>query len=118
MDLYFLDGLAESTQRAYSVAKRRYSQFCLSNGMNPVPASEHQLCLFISSLANDKLAHSTIKSYLSGIRHLHVEQGRGDPCISNMARLEQVLRGIKRVQAKSGGVKGQGFQSLSKYYRP
>ena len=67
-------------------------------------------CLFITSLANDKLAHSTIKSYLSGIRHLHIERGRGDPGISNMARLEQVLRGIKRVQAKSvwgGGGGGQ-----------
>lgn len=53
----------------------------------------------MSHLANEKLCYSTIKCYLSAIRHLHVAEGYGDPKISDMARLEQVLKGIKSIQA-------------------
>ena len=74
--------------------------FCLQNGLSPTPAAENQLCLFVSSLANEKLCHNTIKCYMAAIRHLHIADGWGDPHISNMSRLEQVLRGIKSVQAK------------------
>ena len=101
MEFYFQNGLAASTRRAYGSAKSRYSRFCSSNCLSPLPASEHQLCQFVSHLANENLCHSTIKCYLSAIRHLHVAEGYGDPNICNMARLEQVLKGIKSIQAKS-----------------
>ena len=68
--------------------------------MTPLPAAEHQLCQFVSLLANQSLCHNTIKSYLAAVRHLHIAEGYGDPHISRMAKLEQVLRGIKLVQAK------------------
>ena len=54
----------------------------------------------------DNLCHNTIKCYLSPVRHLHIAEGVGDPNIRDMARLEQVLRGIKAVQAK-GKVKAR-----------
>ena len=57
--------------------------------------------MFVSKLANEQLRHTTIKCYLSGVRHLHVAEGFGDPGISKMPRLEQVLKGIKSVQAKT-----------------
>ena len=41
------------------------------------------------------------KMLLVSIRHLHVAEGYGDPNICNMAHLEQVIKGIKSVQAKS-----------------
>ena len=68
--------------------------------MVPIPASEHQLCQFVACLAIEKISHSTIKCYLSAIRHLHVAVGLGDPRICDMARLEQVLREVKSTQAK------------------
>ncbi len=68
--------------------------------MAPVPASEYQLCQYVSSLTTGNVSHNTIKCYLSAVRHLHIAEGMGDPRINNMARLEQVLRGIKRVQAR------------------
>ena len=101
MEFYFQNGLAASTRRAYGSAKNRYARFCSSNCLTPLPASEHQLCQYVSHLANENLCHSTIKCYLSAIRHLHVAEGYGDPNICNMARLEQVLKGIKSIQAKS-----------------
>lgn len=100
MDFYFLNGLAPSTRRTYNSAKRRYMKFCTEKRLSLLPASEQQLCQFVSSLAMEKLCHSTLKGYLAAIRHLHIEGGYGDPGISSMARLEQVMKGIKAVQAK------------------
>ena len=65
-----------------------------------IPASEQKLCQFVSSLAIQSLCYNTIKSYLAAIRHLHIAKGYGDPHIHDMARLEQVLKGIKAVQSK------------------
>ena len=64
VEFYFHNGLAPSTQRAYASAKRRYKVFCAQYKLFPLPASEHQLCQFVSVLAKDNLSHSTIKSYL------------------------------------------------------
>lgn len=103
MDFYFRNGIAVSTQKAYNSAKKRYNTFCTENTFPPLPTSEHLLGRFVSALANENLCHNTIKCYLSGIRHLHIAEGFGDPNISGMAKLEQVLKGIKSTQAK--GVK-------------
>ena len=68
--------------------------------MVAIPASENQLCQFVVCLAIEKISHSTIKCYLCAIRHLHIAVGQGDQQICDMARLEQVLRGVKSTQAK------------------
>ena len=100
MERYFQSSLAESTQRIYNSAKRQYLQFCKDKLLLPLPASENQLCQFKSFVAIQSLCHSSIRSYLATIRHLHVSEGYGDPHISNMVRLEQVLKEIKMVQSK------------------
>ena len=101
MEFYFTNGLAESTRKAYGSGKKRYFDFCKAKQVIPIPTSEAVLCQFIAQLANEKLAHTTIKTYLAAVRHAQIEWGRGDPKIANMARLEQVLRGIKAVQCKA-----------------
>ena len=65
-----------------------------------LPGSEHQLYQFVVFLAIEKLCHNTIKCYLAAIRHLHIAVGAGDPGISHMPNLEQVLKGVKSSQAK------------------
>jgi len=45
------------------------------------------------------------------VQHLHIENGYGDPGISQMAKLELVLRGIKMVQAAKG--KGRARQPIT-----
>ena len=100
MEFYFQNGLAVSTRKAYNSAKKRYHEFCASKGLVPLPSSEQQLCLFVSILASQNICHSIIKSYLAAVRHLHIAEGFGDPLICDMARLEQVLKGVKSVQSK------------------
>lgn len=67
-------------------------------GAPPLPVSEDRLCQFVAFLRLEGLRHQTAKSYLSAVRHLQISQGRGDPCISSMPRLELVMRGMKRSQ--------------------
>ena len=84
-------------------AKHRYLQFCCTNKLDPLPALEHRLCQFVAALALEGLSHSTLKGYLSGVRHLHLENHYKNPNISTMGRLEQVLKGIKSLQTKTKG---------------
>ena len=99
---YFHQGLASSTQRSYDSAKARFINFCSSAGSYPLSLSEHLLCFYVSFLADNGLAHSSIKCYLSAARHLQISHGFPDPNIGDMPRLKQTLRGIKSFQAKQG----------------
>ncbi len=62
----------------------------------PLPATEDVLCLWVADLAR-RVAHSTIRHYLYGVRSLHVDLGLADPL--HGARLERVLKGVQRQQA-------------------
>ena len=51
----------------------------------------------VSCLATeDGLAPSTIKAYLSAVRHLQIAANLPDPQVGDMARLEQVIKGSNR----------------------
>lgn len=99
---YFVKGLAGTTHKVYGSAQRRYWTFCRRVNEKPVPAAESTLCRFVSCLAAEKLKHRTIKTYLSGIRYLHIAEGEGDPFTRPLHRLEYTLRGIKRCEAEAG----------------
>ena len=99
MEYYFQQGLAPSSKRVYKSAKDRFISFCEKFHFNPLPVTETLLCQYVSYLATQNIMHSSIKVYLSAIRHLHIENHMPDPHISNMARLEQVVKGVKRDQA-------------------
>ena len=103
---YFKKGLAASTQRTYKSAQDRFLHFCVSTGFNPVPVTQSLLCMYVSFLADQKLKHSTIKVYLSAVRNLQIAAGHSDPFAgAAMPQLDQVMKGIKRVEAEKGSQK-------------
>ena len=58
----------------------------------------------MSYLADEKLKHRTIKAYMSGIRFFQIRSGLLDPFHgSHMPRLEYIMKGVKQVEAQSGG---------------
>ena len=58
--------------------------------------------MFASRLAEEGLAHQTIKVYLSAVRNLHVTAGLHDEFSKQLTpKLEMVLRGIKKEAAKT-----------------
>ena len=63
------------------------------------------LCLFVSHLKLQGLKHRTIKSYLSGVRFLHIIEGRGNPFETPLSCLEYVLKGVKREEVQAGSQK-------------
>ena len=97
VDFYFQNLLAPSTQRSYSSASKRYFQFCFPL----LPLSEHQLCQYVSYLAEDGISHASVKCYLSALRRMQIAQCFPDPLISNMPKLEAVVKEIKAQQAKN-----------------
>ncbi len=69
----FIEGLAPSTIKAYACGQRRYLKFCSLAGLVAVPAREEVLCKFVAQMASEGLRYRTIKSYMAGVRHLHIE---------------------------------------------
>lgn len=100
VDRYFQSALAPTSRRTYASAQQRYLRFCTFFRLPPLPVLEHQLCRFVSYLAEDKLTHATIKNYLAAVRHMQIASGLPDPDIANMPKLEGVIRGIKSIQAR------------------
>lgn len=68
----------------------------------PYPLQEDILCRYVALLANEGLRHRTIKSYLSGLRCLQIQQGLGNPFAETLPKLDYVLTGVKRVETGSG----------------
>ena len=84
----------------YAAGKKRYIYFCDKSLISPIPSSESTLILFVSHLAVESISHTTIKVYLSAIRHMHVVAGLHDVFNKQLTpRLQLVLRGIKKSQA-------------------
>lgn len=100
VERYFLCGLAPATHKSYDSAKRRFLQFCSRAQLNPLLVTENLLCRYVAHLAEDGLAPKTIKLYLSAVRHLQLSMNLPDPKIGEMARLEQVVKGVKREYTK------------------
>ena len=69
--------------------------------MFPSPASEHQLCQFVSALANEGLKYSSIKCYLSAVRHLHLEKKLPDPNIGSTARASTLGSEVSSIKTVS-----------------
>ena len=66
---YFAAGLAPATHKTYQSAERRYLDFCGSFSLVPFPTSESILYYFTACLGQQGLAHTSIRMYLSGVRH-------------------------------------------------
>jgi len=79
---------------------RSFTSFSASLLLRPYPVDEYTLCLYASSLANREISFNTIKIYLAGIQLQSIMLGFSVR-FSNMARLYELLRGIRRTQGNS-----------------
>lgn len=99
---FLREGLAASTRHTYAAGQKRYYNFCAAEKYQPLPAKEATLVLFSTHMAANNICYSTIKVYLSAIRQLHVLAGSHEHFNLQLTpRLQQVLRGIKKHQARS-----------------
>ena len=67
--------LAENAKKAYLAGEKQYIKCCQSFQVDQVvPTNESTLCYFVVFVART-VKHSTIKSYLAGVKHLHLKYG-------------------------------------------
>ena len=97
-------GLADSTQRTYKSGINRYLSFCRLFGVStPFPVSEPLLCYFVTSLAREGVAPSTVRTYLAAVRHAQIMRGHHGPWeLSSLPRLRLVQNGVRRERALTG----------------
>ena len=94
---YYNNGLAPTIRSTYAAGQQRYTAFCRSISVRPIPATEQILLLFATHLATTNISHATIKVYLSAIRQLHVVQGSLQYFNQQLTpRLQQTFKGIQR----------------------
>ena len=81
---------------SYNTGKRRYYKFCAQFGFSPLPLSEVVLCQFVAFLFSESLSYQSIRSYLGAVRHPQITHGLPDPALASFARLDYVLKGVRR----------------------
>ena len=69
----------------------------LYNIAKPFPLTEDVLTHFIAFLYKEGLKVGTVKSHLAATRYAQIALGLGNPHMEDMARLEYVVRGVKRL---------------------
>ena len=104
-----------STKRSYASAQKRFLSFCTRAKLGPLLMSEDILSRYVVFLAKGGATHSTIKSYLSVVSQIQIARGMPHPFQASMARLEQVMKGIK-VRQGSRHVNPGSFQSPPPFY--
>lgn len=66
---------------------------------HPLPVTESNLAHFVAFLFKDYLSRATVKNYLAAVRYTQITLGLGDPEMSNMPKLEYVMKGSNKVQS-------------------
>ena len=98
---YYHRGAAQSTKFVYASGQQRYLNFCSSVARQPPPMCESTLLLFVSHLAACGLSCTTIKVYLSTVRHFHTTYSHHKEFQEQLTpRLQQAIKGIKKRQAR------------------
>ena len=95
---YFVCGIASSTSRSYTSARKRYFAFCEQFSLPPLPLTERTACLFASFLTQQGLKPQSISVHLAALRHLEVSAGLNPLLRAALPHLQYVLRGIKQAQ--------------------
>ena len=95
----FSTGLANSMKKSYQSSANRYIRFCSLFGVTPYPTTERSLSHFVGYLFQEGLSASTVKGYLSAVRHAQISLGLGDPRMGSMPQLEYHIKGLCKLSS-------------------
>ena len=99
---FLANDFATTTRATYAAGQQRLAAFCQTINASPMPATEHTLLLFATHLATFNIVHTTIKVYISAIRHMHVSARLHAQFNSQLTPyLQLILKGFQRNQAIS-----------------
>ena len=89
--------LSQNTKKSYSSGMRQFYSFCSQTGLTPTFPINEDILIHFSVCMSRSVQHSTIKNYLSAIRHYHSSHGYRLSLLAFL-RLQVILRAIKRSQ--------------------
>ena len=95
----FSGGLANSTKKSYHSGANHYIHFCSLFGVTPYPTTERSLSYFVGYHFQEGLSASTVKGYLSAVRHAQISLGLGDPRMGDMPQLEYHIKGLRKLSS-------------------
>ncbi len=98
----FDQGLAETTRKRYDAVWKRYSEWCTGLMEAPLPVTEAKATGYVVTLTCEGLQAGSIKHHLAGLRQGQVKAGLPAPMWKDMAKLEQIRKGIARNSAING----------------
>lgn len=97
LSIYMGMALAQNTRKTYNSGVQQFYAFCLQMRISPkLPVNEDTLIYVSVSMAR-YVQHSTIKNYLSAVKHYHSSYGY-NLNLSDFFRFQLVLRVIKHSQ--------------------
>ena len=68
--------------------------------IDPLPIDQYRVCQFVATLAAEQVSHSSIKGYLSALRHLQIYRLGYDPNVCDMTAFR--FTGPKEVASNFG----------------
>ena len=75
-----MHALAPATRHLYAAGQQHYTNFCRLHARPLGPATDTTLAEFVTYLADVvHLTPTSIKTYLSAVRSLHIDRGWPDP---------------------------------------
>ena len=81
---------------------KKFDEFCKKHKIiNPLPVDQRLLCYYNTYLAQQGLADSTIRVYLSALRHHHIAYDIPEPDRTKVPKLKLVDSGIRRTKTKT-----------------
>lgn len=90
---YIQNSKSKNTQKSYAADWKHFTEWCMVNKRNPLPASAGTLCLYLSELAATH-KYSTLKRRVSSINTAHKFKKLLPP--SQHIEVQALLEGIKR----------------------
>lgn len=97
------NSLSERTRSLYAADWQRFSRWCATAGRSALPADEHTIRFYATSMAMTLDSHrkrgykvSTIARHLASIGHVHVSEGYPSPV--RHPSVEALMRGLRRQQ--------------------
>jgi integrase len=85
---------ADNTRAAYRSAVRAWCAWCRQHGVQPLPASHHDVAAFLAAERDSGKAGNTIQLRAAAIRFLH--RAAGLPSPTDTAEVSETMAGIRR----------------------
>lgn len=88
---------SDNTRRGYASDWRQYTAWCLSHGVESLPATPETIALYIADMAG-RLKPATLGRHLAAVSKAHSAAGYESPCAMRHAAVKAVWSGIRRLK--------------------